>query len=231
MNPKMLEPMIAKSVCLLLLLLANAAVASAQDSKTGAEPPKPLSAVIQATPAVPAKPQPPPPSARPATLDAGAVAPDFVSQDVSGKAFHLSDWKEKVIVLDFWATWCGPCMHSLPHTQEVAQRYKDQGVIVLAVCTSDTRANFSNWVKANRAKYADVVFTCEPIERGAANYDGRPSAKLYGVRGIPTQFIIGRDGKISTVLVGYSDGDARLEASLAQLGLKACPAVQAKPDK
>lgn len=155
-----------------------------------------------------------------ATLEPGAAAPDFVSKDLSGKEVKLSSFRDKVVVLDFWAPWCGPCRASLPHTQEVAKRSKEQGVVVLASCTSDTRASFEEFVKANQEKYPDVLFTCDPNERGSASYADRASLKLYGVRGIPTQFVIGRDGKIAAAIVGYSQGDERLDEALSKLGIK-----------
>jgi len=157
---------------------------------------------------------------RPELIANGSVAPDFASKDLGGKEVKLSDYKGKVVVLDFWATWCGPCRQSLPHTQEVAHKVKDQGVVVLAVCTSDTRDKFEEFVKANRATYPDIVFTCDPNVRGSANYAERASTKHYRVSGIPTQFIIGKDGKIAGGLVGYSTGDKRLEATLERLGVK-----------
>jgi len=150
-------------------------------------------------------------------LEVGALAPDFVSKDLAGKEVRLSDSHNKIVVLDFWATWCGPCKASLPHTAEVAKRYKDQGVVVLANCTSDTRANFDEFVQANREKYSAIEFVCDPHDRGSAGYSERASHKLYGVKGIPTQFVIGRDGKIAAVIVGYSDGDHRLEDALTKL--------------
>lgn len=162
------------------------------------------------------------------TLKAGAIAPNFASTDLSGRTVQLSDWKDKVVVLDFWATWCGPCQRSLPHTQSVARQFKNQGVVVLATCTSDTRAKFEAWMSANQAKYADLTFTCDPNDRGSATYGDRASRKLYGVTGIPTQFIIGRDGKIVAVLVGYDTDDVRLEAALARAGVKVDPSVVSK---
>jgi hypothetical protein len=62
------------------------------------------------------------PAQRVATLAAGAIAPDFVMRDIDGKEVRLSDFKGKVVILDFWATWCGPCIASMPHTNELAAR-------------------------------------------------------------------------------------------------------------
>jgi thiol-disulfide isomerase/thioredoxin len=191
--------------------------------------------VLAQTPMVPAKkimtspPAATPASARPETLAAGAMAPDFVSLDLNGKEVRLSDFKDKIVILDFWATWCGPCIASFPHTQKVAAKYKDQGVVVLAAGTSDTIANFKNWIPANQPKYADMIFTYDPNERGSATEANRASAKLYGVAAIPTQFIIGRDRVIAAVVRGNGGADdARTETALARLGVKVDAAIVAK---
>jgi thiol-disulfide isomerase/thioredoxin len=177
----------------------------------------------QTIPATPLKPMPQAKGAaqdKVATLQPGSKAPDFVAKDLAGKEVRLSDYRDKVVVLDFWATWCGPCKASLPHTQEVAKSGKAQGLVVLANCTSDTRAEFQKFMAANRPKYPDVVFTCDPHEKGSATFAERASRSLYGVTGIPTQFVIGRDGTIAAVLVGYSQGDHRLEQALGKLGVQ-----------
>jgi peroxiredoxin len=171
----------------------------------------------------------PAPAARPATLDAGAIAPDFVMQDVDGKTVRLSDFKDKIVILDFWATWCGPCIASFPHTQALAAKYKDQGVIVLASGTSDTIAKFKEWIPRNAPKYPDMIWTFDPNERGSATFEERASSKLYRVQGIPTQFVIGRDGKIAATIVGNGGKeDARTEAALAGLGVKVDEATATK---
>lgn len=153
-------------------------------------------------------------------LQPGVAAPDFVSKDATGQEIRLSKIKNKIIVLDFWATWCGPCMKSMPHAQEVAKKFKDQDVVVLAVCTSDTVADFRQWVRSKRAAYPNISFTCDPNEQGSPTYAERASQKLYFVQGIPTQFVIGKDGKIAATIVGFSTGDTRLEEALAKLGVK-----------
>ena len=148
-------------------------------------------------------------------LKPGTPAPDFTALDAAGQPLKISDFAGKFVVLDFWATWCGPCLASMPHTERVAAATKDQDVIVLASCTSDTRAKFEEWVKQNAATYPDLVFAHDAAERGAE----RASKKLYGVNGIPTQFLIGRDGKVISSFVGYGEGDTRLEQELAKHGV------------
>ncbi len=164
-----------------------------------------------------------------ATLAVGAVAPDFAMRTADDRDLKLSDFKGKVVILDFWATWCGPCIASFPHTQEIAKKYKDQDVVVLASGTSDTIAKFKEWIPKNSPKYPDMVWAFDPNERGSATFEERASSKLYGVQGIPTQFVIGRDGKITGVIVGNGGKeDARTEAALAAAGVKVDEATVAK---
>ncbi len=169
------------------------------------------------------------PVAKVEMLKVGAAAPDFAATDIDGKPVKISDFRGKVVILDFWATWCGPCITSMPHTNEVAAHYKDQGVVVIASCTSDTRAMFDSWVKKNQSTFPEMKFSFDPQERKPE----RASAKLYGVGGIPQQFIIGRDGKIAALCTGYLKGEVLLEAALAQAGVKVAPEiiVQAKRDQ
>ena len=168
-----------------------------------------------------AKPAPRPAEAPVTPIAHGAVAPDFVMKDLAGKEVRLADHAGKVIVLDFWATWCGPCKAALPHVQQVAKQFADQGVVVIASCTNDGRAAFEEWVKEHGAAYPDIVFACDGKERSPE----RASRTLYGVGGIPHQFVIGRDGKIASSVIGYMKGEVLLEGALAEAGIKVDAAV------
>jgi peroxiredoxin len=158
------------------------------------------------------------------TIPVGSMAPDFTTLDAASKEIKLSDYRGKVVVLDFWATWCGPCLRALPHAQKIATQYKDQGVLVLAVCTQDKRTNFQTWLRKNRQKYPEILFSHDPAESKAE----RASLQLYGVTAIPHQFIINREGQIVETVEGYMDDEVIMDAALAKAGIDVDPAVLAK---
>jgi len=158
-------------------------------------------------------------ASRPALLAAGSQAPDFTAQDKAGSPVKLSDYKGKVVVLDFWATWCPPCQRSLPHTNGVAKQFADKGVVVLAVCVSDTQAAFDAWLPKH-PEYDAITFAIDPTKRGNPDVANR----LYHVTGIPTQYVIGKDGKVITSFVGYGGPTTDLADALTQA--TAAPAAQ-----
>ncbi|MCB9878966.1 MAG: TlpA family protein disulfide reductase [Planctomycetes bacterium] len=166
--------------------------------------------------AVFAKPPERAPEAPVEMVEAGTKAADFAMVGVDGQPVRLADHAGKVVVLDFWATWCGPCKAALPHVQELAAHYKDQGVVVIASCTNDSKKAFDGWIKEHAAKYPDIVFAFDPLERSPE----RGSRVHYGVSGIPQQFVVGRDGVIKSLVTGYMMGEVLLDAALAAAGVE-----------
>ncbi len=149
----------------------------------------------------------------PKLLAKGAIAPDFAAITPDGKTVHLSDYKGKPVILDFWATWCGPCQLSMPHLEKVYQQIKDKDVAVLGVCVWDQKDAYDKWVKEKQDTY-HFQTAFDPAGRG----DDSIAGKLYGVSGIPTQYIIDKDGKVMEANVGYDNNDHRLETALNKLG-------------
>ena len=145
----------------------------------------------------------------PQLLANGTQAPDFTVQDKDGKPVKLSDFKGKTVVLDFWATWCGPCQQSLPHTTKVAKEYADKNVVVLAVNVWDKAEAFQTWLPKH-PEYAALNFAIDPN----LNQDKSIATALYGVSGIPTQYVIDPSGKIIKSIVGYEEGSTDLEDAL-----------------
>ena len=136
---------------------------------------------------------------RPDALAEGTAAPDFTVQDKDGKPVKLSDYKGKVVVLDFWATWCGPCQQALPHTNQVAKLFAGKGVVTLAVNVWDNKAAFDAWLPQH-PEYDAITFALDPTQEHGKDV----ATLLYRVHLIPTQFVIGKDGRIFKSIVGYS---------------------------
>lgn len=150
----------------------------------------------------------------PTLLNPGTAAPDFTVYQADGTAVHLSDFKGKTVVLDFWATWCGPCQASLPHLEKVYQQVKNQNVVVLAVCVWDTHAAFEQWMAAKKGLFSfNLAF--DPAGRGKSSI----ASSLYKVTEIPTQYVIGKDGKIISGDSGYIPDTYPLENTLRKIGV------------
>lgn len=133
----------------------------------------------------------------------GQAAPDWTLKDSSGKRVSLKDLRGKVVVMDFWASWCGPCRRAMPGMQKLYQRFKDKPVAVFGVNCRERRAGFdpSAFMKKKGFTYPQLT-------------NGNAVANAYGVRGIPAFFIIGKDGKLLHAGRGYSP---QMEAQMGRI--------------
>lgn len=153
-------------------------------------------------------------------LAAGTRAPDFTALTPGGGELKLSDLRGQIVILDFWAPWCGPCKASMPALDDLYRSVKDQGVTVLGLCVWDTRAAFDKWIEKPQVK-TTYPLAFDPAGRDAENNNADSIAsKHYNVTGIPTFYVIDRDGKIAASYVGNSPASKQgLRDTLAKLGI------------
>jgi len=152
----------------------------------------------------------------PVPIAAGTTAPDFTAIDSTGQPVKLSSYKGKIVILDFWATWCNPCQESMPHLDSVYKAVKNQDVVVLALCVLDSKIRYNKWV-TDHAQVYSFPTAFDPAADGPGNNIPKT---LYQVTAYPTTYVIDKDGKINAYLSGYTgQGDHRLEAVLNKLGI------------
>jgi cytochrome c biogenesis protein CcmG/thiol:disulfide interchange protein DsbE len=121
------------------------------------------------------------------------AAPDFELKDAEGKAVKLADYKGKVVLLDFWATWCGPCAIEIPWFVEFQRKYKDRGFEVLGISMDDDGWKaITPFVESKKINYRVLL-------------GNDSTGDLYGgVEALPTTFVIDREGRIASVHIGLS---------------------------
>ncbi|MBN2737618.1 MAG: TlpA family protein disulfide reductase [Spirochaetales bacterium] len=115
---------------------------------------------------------------------------DFKLEDVDGKIHKLSDYNGQVVFLNFWASWCGPCRSEMPSMQELQNKYKDKGFVILAVNLRESAKTTSDFMKRNKLDFTVLL-----------DKDGSVGA-TYSARSIPTTYIIDRNSKVIGGMIG-----------------------------
>ena len=135
-------------------------------------------------------------------------APDFALKDADGRTVRLSDYRGKVVLLNFWATWCGPCKIEIPWFMELEQENKDRGFAVLGVAMDEGGWDaIKPFLAELRVNYRTLLGT------------DMVAQQFGGVEALPTTFVIDREGRIASTHVGLaskSDYENDIKALLAQ---------------
>lgn len=141
-----------------------------------------------------------------AALETGQPAPEIALQDFNGKLVKLSQLKGKVVLVDFWASWCAPCRESLPFLDKLSKSYRDRGLVVLGV-------NIDSDLGAAR-KFLKGL----PVSFTVLNDPEKLVAKAYAPPTMPSSYLIDRNGKVHLVHAGFKPSDAaRLDAEVKNL--------------
>jgi cytochrome c biogenesis protein CcmG, thiol:disulfide interchange protein DsbE len=124
---------------------------------------------------------------------AGSGAPDFTVTDIQGKKLSLSDYQGKVVLLDFWATWCAPCLEEIPHFVDMQQRLGPEGFQTIGISMDDGPKPVEKFYQDHKLNY--------PVAIG----DDKLATSYGGIMGLPVTFVINRDGQIRKKFVGATD--------------------------
>jgi peroxiredoxin len=138
----------------------------------------------------------------------GQAAPDFALTNLAGKTVRLSDFKGKIVLLDFWATWCAPCQEEIPGFVQLQKQYSGRGFTVLGIALDEDGA-------AVVKPLAQKLGVNYPLVIG----DTQVAARYGGIQAVPTAFLIGRDGRILKTIVGprgRSEWEQTIQMALSQ---------------
>ena len=124
----------------------------------------------------------------------GKKAPEFSLKDVNGQVIKLSDFKNKVVIIDFWATWCPPCRQEIPHFIDLYSQYKGRGLEIIGIALDQGGEKaVKEFAAANKINYTVLLGNNEVSD-------------LYGgIEAIPTTFILDKDANIRKKYIGYTD--------------------------
>jgi peroxiredoxin len=118
------------------------------------------------------------------------LAPDFTLPQPDGQNLRLSSYRGKVVLLDFWATWCDPCREEIPHLVDLQQKYGDRGLQILGISMDDSADPVGPFYQQFHMNYPVVMGTAKTGE------------SYGGILGLPITFLIGRDGRIYAKHIG-----------------------------
>ena len=122
-------------------------------------------------------------------------APEFQLAAMAGNTINLSQYKGQVVMINFWATWCGPCRQEMPLLEQLHKKYKPLGFTMLGVNVEPDSAGAVQWLKATPVTFPILFDTDSKV------------SKLYAVSGMPSTVIVDRKGQVRFVHRGYKAGD------------------------
>lgn len=121
------------------------------------------------------------------------IATEQAFTDLNGNAVRLSDYKRKVLLVNFWAAWCVPCREEIPQFVQLQDKYRDQGLQVIGISIDDTESELRDFYRKHNMNY--------PVVPG----DQKTADAFGGVLGLPTTFIIDRKGQVRSRQVGSTN--------------------------
>jgi thiol-disulfide isomerase/thioredoxin len=149
----------------------------------------------------------------------GEVAPEInISKWIEQAPLKISQLKGRVVLLDFWATWCGPCLAAFPHLRGWHEKYKDRGLVVLGITTYSGRGEARDMTVAEEFSYIERFKKQHNLTYGVGVTDTDNNHRNYGISAIPTAVLIDRRGIIRMLTTGSGGGsETEIEAAIEKL--------------
>lgn len=141
----------------------------------------------------------------PGIATVGSPAPDFELATFDGEPFRLSDQRGRVVLVNFWASWCNPCRKEFPLFAEVYERYRADGLVIAGVASRDISSDSRDFAREEGAEW--------PL---MSDRSDQTVARAYGVRALPQTFFVDRDGRIAERMYGIPSA-ARLDGLIRRL--------------
>ena len=135
----------------------------------------------------------------------GKPAPDFQLNTLDGQSVSLSDLKGKPVLLNFWATWCGPCRIEMPFLQQIYDEWRGRGLVLLAINIGENPSQIAEFMQSQGLSFPVLL-----------DSDGEIAQK-YNIQYIPSTFFIDKDGIIQDMKVGAFQSKAEIESILSKL--------------
>ncbi len=137
----------------------------------------------------------------------GTAAPDFTLADVHGKNVSLSEFRGKVVILNFWATWCGPCEAEMPYLNNLYKEFTSKGLVVIAISVDPKETSVLSFITEKKLAFPVLLDKNKEVY-----FDS------YAVMGLPTTFIIDRSGVLVEKIMGEQEWDSsKMRAKILNL--------------
>ncbi len=141
------------------------------------------------------------------SLAPGTLFPDFNEKDLDGKPLSIANYKGKVVLIDFWATWCGPCVHEMPNVLKTYEKYHDKGFEIIGVSLDKDKEKLVAFIKENNVQW--------PQYFDGQGWQNKLSSQ-YGVNSIPSTYLLDKEGKIIGKKLRGEALDAAVGKALAE---------------
>ena len=149
----------------------------------------------------------------------GSMAHVFTKSDINGNTLSLGDYKGKYVLIDFWASWCGPCRKGNPHLKKLSAQYKDKGFEIIGISDDDSKPEA--WKKAVEQDgigiWKHVLRGLDMKKREKNEPNPEDISDYYGIHSLPTKILIGPDGMIVGRYGGGGEDDDAMDKKLAEV--------------